>query len=257
MAKHSDNSVLQIEWRVKPVPQQCFSQLHKFRKDIAFTLAEVLITLGIIGVVAAMTIPSLISSFQKKIYYSKFMKARMVIENALKLYINDGGCASGITLDRHSCFDEFPKYFNVSTFITEDNYQEVCKNYNKVAYNYDGTNTISAIPDICENISCNKNGAYAIITKDGTFFNFCSEVSNGIVDTNGPNNGPNIFGRDLFAFKLTEQLKGENEFCGNMWGITEVCYNKMNPPYENSCHGDNKEGYYCGARLIEEGKMNY
>ena len=32
-----------------------------------FTLAEVLITLGIIGVVAAMTIPTLISNYKKQI----------------------------------------------------------------------------------------------------------------------------------------------------------------------------------------------
>ena len=35
-------------------------------KKLAFTLAEVLITLGIIGVVAAITIPNLISTYRKK-----------------------------------------------------------------------------------------------------------------------------------------------------------------------------------------------
>ena len=35
-------------------------------QKFAFTLAEVLITLGIIGVVAAMTIPSLIQSYKEK-----------------------------------------------------------------------------------------------------------------------------------------------------------------------------------------------
>ena len=34
-------------------------------KRFGFTLAEVLITLGIIGVVAAMTIPTLIKTYQK------------------------------------------------------------------------------------------------------------------------------------------------------------------------------------------------
>lgn len=33
---------------------------------VAFTLAEVLITLGIIGVVAAMTLPTLIANYQKR-----------------------------------------------------------------------------------------------------------------------------------------------------------------------------------------------
>ena len=41
--------------------------LHpSLKKRAAFTLAEVLITLGIIGVVAAMTMPAIISSYQKK-----------------------------------------------------------------------------------------------------------------------------------------------------------------------------------------------
>ena len=35
-------------------------------KKLAFTLAEVLMTLGIIGVVAAMTLPTLITDFQKR-----------------------------------------------------------------------------------------------------------------------------------------------------------------------------------------------
>ena len=35
-------------------------------KKIGFTLAEVLITLAIIGVVAVMTIPTLIANYQKK-----------------------------------------------------------------------------------------------------------------------------------------------------------------------------------------------
>ena len=40
----------------------------------AFTLAEVLITLAIIGVVAAMTIPTLISDFQEKVTVTKLQK---------------------------------------------------------------------------------------------------------------------------------------------------------------------------------------
>ncbi len=37
------------------------------KQTSAFTLAEVLITLAIIGIVAALTIPTLISNYQKKI----------------------------------------------------------------------------------------------------------------------------------------------------------------------------------------------
>ena len=40
---------------------------HFSLKHAAFTLAEVLITLGIIGVVAAITMPTLINNYQKKL----------------------------------------------------------------------------------------------------------------------------------------------------------------------------------------------
>lgn len=42
--------------------KQKFYRVYQISKSAAFTLAEVLITLGIIGVVAAMTIPNLIAN---------------------------------------------------------------------------------------------------------------------------------------------------------------------------------------------------
>ncbi len=52
---------------------------NNYKKETAFTLAEILITLGIIGIVAAITIPTLISKYRKyiaetrlKVFYSTF-----------------------------------------------------------------------------------------------------------------------------------------------------------------------------------------
>lgn len=42
-----------------------------------FTLAEVLITLGIIGVVAALTLPNLISAYQKKLQLQVLLKLKL------------------------------------------------------------------------------------------------------------------------------------------------------------------------------------
>lgn len=50
----------------------------------AFTLAEVLITLGIIGVVAAMTMPALINKYQSKVFETAFKKQYSVIQNAIE-----------------------------------------------------------------------------------------------------------------------------------------------------------------------------
>ena len=50
-----------------------------------FTLAEVLITLGIIGVVAALTIPSLTANTGKRQYSVKFKKAISTLSNAARM----------------------------------------------------------------------------------------------------------------------------------------------------------------------------
>ena len=59
-----------------------------------FTLAEVLITLGIIGVVAAMTIPNLITEHQKRATVTKLQRAISVINQAYRLAYDDVGEAN-------------------------------------------------------------------------------------------------------------------------------------------------------------------
>lgn len=58
------------------------TDIHRY----AFTLAEVLITLGIIGVVAAMTMPSLIQNKQKKELETAFKNHMLIsITHIIKL----------------------------------------------------------------------------------------------------------------------------------------------------------------------------
>lgn len=63
-------------------------------RNKAFTLAEVLITLGIIGVVAAITIPALITTHQKKVTVTKLKKAISILNQAYRLSFDDNGDAS-------------------------------------------------------------------------------------------------------------------------------------------------------------------
>ena len=50
----------------------------------AFTLAEVLITLGIIGIVAALTIPSLITNYKANKLRAQFLKSYSTVQQVFK-----------------------------------------------------------------------------------------------------------------------------------------------------------------------------
>ena len=67
-----------------------FTTNHLLRKT-AFTLAEVLITLGIIGVVAALTLPALINNYEKSVVETRMQKFYTNINAALKLSIVENG----------------------------------------------------------------------------------------------------------------------------------------------------------------------
>ena len=61
------------------------------KKFTGFTLAEVLITLGIIGVVAALTLPSVINNYRKQELITRLKKSYTVINQSIKLAEVDNG----------------------------------------------------------------------------------------------------------------------------------------------------------------------
>jgi len=95
-----------------PLPQQ--------NADVArllgFTLAEVLITLGIIGVVAALTMPSLITKHRRQVAEANLKKFYSVINNTMKMIEEDYGEISEITTNNTETSD-FSKRFYEKYFI--------------------------------------------------------------------------------------------------------------------------------------------
>lgn len=90
---------------------------HRGRKR-AFTLAEVLITLGVIGVVASMTIPTLIQEHKKSVVVTKLKKASSSLMQAYNLSIAEYGDIAleskreGFTAnDPDSALEMFNKYY--------------------------------------------------------------------------------------------------------------------------------------------------
>lgn len=71
--------------RVENNNLKCYisDMIHHYKNKQGFTLAEVLITLGIIGVVAAMTLPTLIANYQKKVIATKLKQTYSILSNAI------------------------------------------------------------------------------------------------------------------------------------------------------------------------------
>lgn len=63
--------------------------MHNLISTRGFTLAEVLVTLGIIGVVSAMTVPTLMQNYQKKSYVVQLHKVYNELSQALLQYQTD------------------------------------------------------------------------------------------------------------------------------------------------------------------------
>ncbi len=59
----------------------------------AFTLAEVLIALGIIGIIAALTIPGLVANYQKKVLITRLQKFYNIQVNSANIMESDGECS--------------------------------------------------------------------------------------------------------------------------------------------------------------------
>lgn len=77
-------------------------QHDKFWKRVAFTLAEVIIVLGIIGIVAEMTIPGLVGSYQEQACVTGLLKFHSNLQQAILMWKVDVGCGS----DAYNCLKE-------------------------------------------------------------------------------------------------------------------------------------------------------
>ena len=64
---------------------------HFSHKRTAFTLAEVLITLGIIGIVASLTLPNIIYNYQKHVVETRLQKFYSTINQAVRMAEQDYG----------------------------------------------------------------------------------------------------------------------------------------------------------------------
>jgi prepilin-type N-terminal cleavage/methylation domain-containing protein len=177
----------------------------------AFTLAEVLIALVIIGIIAAITVPTLIQRYQDQALKSALKKNYSVLKSALDKYqVENGERFLPNEATRIGVKSTLMKYLNVLTdcgvgskacipfYSTETDTQKNPDTYK----NYNGTSKIT--------LSCFDDGQFVL--NDGSLILIEHATDNSSttyisVDVNGYAKKPNRLGKDLFMFHLTN--KGE------------------------------------------------
>ncbi len=195
-----------------------------------FTMAEVLITLGIIGIVAAMTLPTLINKCDLYVRQQQFKKAYSILSNALqKADFELGGVKcyyskiTGISNEISECqllYSTMANYFNKIKFCNGNALADGClpPNSYKSAENVYAENNPNLDPDEAEdyfNRNCggfNKNYieniSKAYIFNDGLIMIPYATGTHPLFafDING-HKGPNKWGYDLFVFNIRKNSK--------------------------------------------------
>ena len=236
--------------------------LHpSLNKKAAFTLAEVLITLGIIGVVAAITIPSFIANYQKHVTVVQLKKAYTVFSQALERSVQDNGEV------------EYWDWQNLDT-ANQNFGEKYILPYLKGVSDADMAVNWKSLDGSINNFGSNIfTGGNMYSTSDGMLFRFSGlQYFNDpvnirkthlrvVIDING-RRGPNRYGRDVFIFSIFpfyEAFKGKlvpgtNDQCGD-----GVIHNSKPRDYLVSqgcwtCKSDySGTGYACAALIMKDG----
>ena len=216
-------------------------------KQLAFTLAEVLVTLGIIGVVAAMTLPSIIDNSRNKQLESALKKSYSTLSQALDMYYAE----EGVKLTPKNCgYHELKpilmKYIHTakdcgwglgtscipnSSFLTEEQKE---KGYNKYK-------TLNGASDIY--MKWFDDGQFII--NDGSLV-LLEKYLYISVDVNGYNKRPNKLGIDLFMFQIS------NEGALLPMGVKGTNFYRQNDAYCSWTSTHNMNGAGCTYKALYE-----
>lgn len=222
---------------------------------VGFTLAEVLITLGIIGVVAAMTMPALLAKHEKQETLARLKKTYSLLNQSLQRVIVDNGEVQ-----------DWPDIIDSETLL-KDYFaptMKVLKIYPKAeswskAMCYDGRSVIASTGAETQyvwfdNVHISSpyiSGVTASMKLAGELCigvnRFTSKSAEIFVDVNGNAKGPNKAGYDLFFFKIV----GNNvKPYGWDWSDDEI----NDDSKSNACNLKSQwGGYVCASKIMRDG----
>lgn len=220
----------------------------------AFTLAEVLITLGIIGVVAALTIPTLVSKYQKLVIENKLKVAYSTISNALQIvnYQNDFAFAPNELSNNTGSINGWD--FSVSELV----FNEYFRPNIKVIKEYSEIDRFEVCNINREN--CYKNPSYkCYILPNNTGLCFAINYQTGKIAIQivvSPQKEKLIAGKDVFGFLVDRNITqnnynmniAKNSICNNTEEyIKNACINS------NVFTDDSDREFWCTCLIFNNG----
>lgn len=220
---------------------------------VAFSLAEVLITLGIIGIVAAMTIPTLLFNYQERQTITKLKDTYSILSNAIKTAEEEEGEFSGFGIQTtedgaKKVAQHLLPYMKLSldcgtvdsnarcapkdTYLQLNGKQRIGYYLNSIYYKIvllNGVHVYLTGPDLIESYRGKHNvlGIY--------------------VDVNG-NRKPNQWGRDLFLFSYLDEGIGL---------VPTGHPEEKTYSYKRTCVNKTQEGIGCAYYVLNFNNMDY
>jgi len=217
-------------------------------KNHAFTLAEVLITLGIIGVVTVLVIPSKIVNYQKQTTVRRLQKTYSALANSTNSAIADYGPITEweVAGSGGRAAEQFADKYILPYLNIEKNCRT--KDTQDCEFKYRTT----------------KNGGY--VTKnsswtrfyltDGSFITLTIAnwsdatgphiYADTLIDVNGQN-GPNLLNRDIFQYRYWVAYGIGSEVAGK---FIPPCINCDPDTVRNACY---TTGAHCSALIMQDG----
>ena len=182
-----------------------YERIRCMEKNRAFTLAEILITLAIIGVVA-MTMPIIVENYRLKQLETGLKKSYSVIAQALDMYFAETG--ERVTSENtdwgemKTILMQYLSVFHDCGYGHEDSDTACVQNYIDTEKN---SQTYKNFTDT-SNINLNYTDDGQLILSDGSFILIENYTHLFIsVDVNGLYKRPNRLGHDLFMFQIDEE----------------------------------------------------
>ena len=226
----------------------------------AFTLAEVLVTLGIIGVVSAMTVPTLMQNYQRQSYVTQLHKVYNELSQALVRYQNDKNAVNlreaGLT-GANAMNSFITTYLKVVKDCGNDFSACFGSDYKKI----NGTSLSFGEASSAAGVFVLAGGqSIAIFSRNSDSQQYSNSIATILVDVNGKK-GPNIQGRDFYQMDIYSTDGGPviDEMIWNVTTQPPFTEAQRNTQFNSYCVAGGSGNFHgCFGKILNDNwQMNY